>query len=124
MRNKKKVFQSLTIFILKILVLIAGHYFFSSRIFYALEQNNLQSAAFYSAIFAGVVLLLLVMFRSSGFFARLFATILGLGAFASILLMHFTDTEPVINTGFTMIYSGIILLGIVLAFFILFKGRE
>jgi len=123
MSENKESLHGIIKFIVKILVLGGGHYYFSSRIFHALEQNDIQGAAVYSTIFAGVVLLLLIMFRWSGFFSRLIAAIIGVGVFASILAMHYMVDAPV-NTTFVMLYGAITLVSIILSFFILFKGRR
>lgn len=107
---------------IKIAVLAAGWYFFTDRILKFAAANEMKSVAIYSGIFAAIVLVMMLMFRWSGFFARVFAAALGIAALASILVKHVTAGVTV--TAFIGIYSGILILTLIAAYFILFRKIE
>ena len=82
----------------------------------------MQTAATFAAIFAGIVLVLMIMFRWSGFISRVIALVIGLGVFSSVLVMHIIN-NPTMSTTFVMIYGGFIAVILLLSILILFKGR-
>ncbi len=123
MSANKDSLKSIAYFIIKISALAYGHYYFSKRILAAVNINNMQSAASYSVLFAGVVLLLLIMFRWSGFFSRLIAAGIGICVFASILVMHALG-EQEMNTVFGLIYVSITVVTVALTYFILFRDHS
>lgn len=119
MATKKQLQTALLLFTLKAAGISAGWYYISEVLKLMVEAKNYEMVAFYSGIFAVGILVLLIMFRWSGFLSRVFAGLIALGGSLSILVVHLIK-GPIVPM-FVAIYGGISFLTLIIGYFILFK---
>ena len=113
-------YKSVMIFIVKIVFLVSGYYYFSEQINAYADKQDLRNAAIYSGAYAGMVLVLLLLFRWSHLLARVLAGILGFIAYSSVLALYILN-KGTDYTAFIATYSGILLLTVIVGYAILYK---
>ncbi len=113
-------YKPIMFFVIKISFLAGVYYYFSDQINIYASTPDLVMAVIYTAAYAGVILLLLLMFRWSGFISRVLAGFGGVAALSIVIGLY------LVNNGFSNIafigsYIGILTLTILLGYTLLFK---
>ena len=113
-------YRPLMFFVVKISILTSVYYYFSAQINFFAEKANLAMASAYSAAYAGIVLLIMILFRWNGFFTRLLAGLFGIAALGAVIGLYILKLG-FINGAFIGIYLAIFTLAIMLGYVVLFK---
>jgi len=113
-------YKSIMFFVIKISFLVGIYYYFSDQInFYANASDWIKATA-YSGVYAGVILVLILLFRWSGFFARLLAGLSGIAALAAVVGLHIYN-HGFGNVAFIGAYCGILFVSVMVGYMLLYK---